>query len=400
MIGEKIAILDLGSYKIKLLIISLDKNNYIEIHAKYSIFSSGIKKGEVTDVHKLKSQIRQCIEYIEREIKINIKDIYVGISSTNCNFVTFGISRNIGSYEIEEKKDLQNLINLATSTFYQHYPNDKIIHFLNSGFYLDKKKYVENPVGLKSKTLDVNFSFISFDKNIISNYIKVFDDIGVKVNKFFHSSFASSILSADQEVLEKGFINIDFGYDKTCVNIFENSKLFYSSTIPIGSFHINNDLIKSIDIDKNLSEKIKCNFDNIIIGKINDLIDSEIRKKRISTDIIIKIVNARIDEIIEYIYKNIKFCNSINKASRKIIITGGGSDLLSFRTKLSKKINVPVDYAKQSFPIKNTEFNIFTDFIVCLGIAKLIYYPIKDEIKSYDVKPKGFFNKFYSLFLK
>ena len=61
---------------------------------------------------------------------------------------------------------------------------------------------------------------------------------------------------------------------------------------------------------------------------------------------------------------------------------------------------MPVDYAKQSFPIKNTEFNIFTDFIVCLGIAKLIYYPIKDEIKSFDIEQKGFFNKFYSLFLK
>ena len=111
MIGEKIAILDLGSYKIKLLIISLDKNNYIEIHAKYSIFSSGIKKGEVTDVHKLKSKIRQCIEFIERKIKISINDIYVGISSTHCNFITFGISSNIGSYEIDEKTDFQNLIN-------------------------------------------------------------------------------------------------------------------------------------------------------------------------------------------------------------------------------------------------------------------------------------------------
>ena len=38
MIGEKIAILDLGTYKLKLLIISLDENNYIQVHAKYSIF--------------------------------------------------------------------------------------------------------------------------------------------------------------------------------------------------------------------------------------------------------------------------------------------------------------------------------------------------------------------------
>ena len=95
MIGEKIAILDLGSYKIKLLIISLDKNNYIEIHAKYSIFSSGIKKGEVTDVHKLKSQIRQCIESIEREIKINIKALLIFTSNPiDCSYKNCG-TKNI-----------------------------------------------------------------------------------------------------------------------------------------------------------------------------------------------------------------------------------------------------------------------------------------------------------------
>ena len=46
MIGEKIVILDLGTYKLKLLIISLDKDNYIQVHAKYSIFFIRYKKGK------------------------------------------------------------------------------------------------------------------------------------------------------------------------------------------------------------------------------------------------------------------------------------------------------------------------------------------------------------------
>ena len=47
MINEKITIVDLGSYKIKLLVISLNEKNYIDIHAKFSIYSSGIKKLEM-----------------------------------------------------------------------------------------------------------------------------------------------------------------------------------------------------------------------------------------------------------------------------------------------------------------------------------------------------------------
>jgi len=37
MIDEKITIVDLGSYKIKLLVISLNEKNYIDIHAKFAI---------------------------------------------------------------------------------------------------------------------------------------------------------------------------------------------------------------------------------------------------------------------------------------------------------------------------------------------------------------------------
>ena len=380
MIGDKIAVLDLGSYKIKLLLISLDKNNYIDIHAKSSIFSSGIKKGNVVDIDKLSLAIKSCIKSIEKELKIEIKEVYVGINSINFNFSTFGVSRDIGSYEIEEKKDLQNLINLASGIFYNHNSNKKIIHFLNSGFYLDKINNVENPIGLRSNSLDINFSFLSLDKNLILNYEKAINSSGLKVKRYFYSPFASSILSSDQETLEKGFINIDFGFDKTSITFFENSKLLFSKIIPIGSFHINNDLIKAIDIDKKIL--------------------SEINKRKISPDMIIKIIDARVDEIIDYIYETILFCKSLNKSARKIIITGGGSDLKVLSTKLSNKTKTPIDYAKQSFPIKDTEFNVFSDYMVCLGIAKLIYFPNKDEIKGFVENKMSFFEKFYSLFLK
>ena len=400
MKNEKICILDLGSYKIKLLVISLNNNNYIDIHAKCSINASGIKKGDIVDIDKLRINIKSIIDTVEKELDFKIKNIYVGINSINFNFLTFGLSRNIGSYEIEEKKDLQNLIDQAAGIFYQNFPNNKIVHFFNSGFYLDKKNYVENPIGLKSKTLDVNFSFLSLEKNIIANFDKLFSIQGLKVNRYFYSPLASSILSADQSFLEKGFMNIDFGFDKTSITLFENSKILFAKTVPIGSIHINNDLIKAIDIDKSLAEKIKINFDKILNGQIDNSIKLEIQNKKVSMEMIIKIVEARVDEIIDHIYNNIIYCKSLNKAARKVIINGGGSELNFLSHRLSKKLKIPVEYAKQSFPIKNTEFNVFSEFMVCLGIAKLIFFPLSDEIKKQSYQKKGFFNKFYSMFLK
>ena len=68
------------------------------------LISSGIKKGDIVDIDKLKINIKSIIDTVEKELDFKIKNIYVGINSINFNFLTFGLSRNIGSYEIEEKK--------------------------------------------------------------------------------------------------------------------------------------------------------------------------------------------------------------------------------------------------------------------------------------------------------
>ena len=197
-------------------------------------------------------------------------------------------------------------------------------------------------MGLRSKTLDINFSFLSLDKNIILNYNKAIAKAGLNIKKYFYSPFATSILSSDQDTIEKGFINIDFGFDKTNA-FFENSKLLYSNIIPIGSNHINNDLIRAAGVNKDLAEKIKLNYDKILENNFDRSIKYIKNDRKISSEIIIKIIDARLEEIVDYIYKNILYCRSLNRSARKIIITGGGAELKILSSKLSKKLNTDVE---------------------------------------------------------
>ena len=90
---------------------------------------------------------------------------------------------------------------------------------------------------------------------------------------------------------------------------------------------------------------------------------------------------------------------------KRILITGASGFIAPnlITECLRKKYNVVgVDLLDkdETFPIKNTEFNIFSDYMVCLGIAKLVFFPNKDEIKGFVEKKLGFFEKFYSMFLK
>ena len=123
-------------------------------------------------------------------------------------------------------------------------------------------------------------------------------------------------------------------------------------------------------------------------------------KKKISLELVDTVINARVDEIIDHITEVLKFSNSFQKSSRKIVLSGGGSGLEIFNEKLKKRFGGVVENVKQAFPIKNTEFNIFSDYLACLGIAKMIFFKDKKEILRFKSSQKSFFQKFYSLFLE
>ena len=294
------------------------------------------------------------------------------------------------------------MINSAVNIFYLTNKNQKIIHLLKSCFKLDKTNIVENPVNLKAHSLETELGIISVEKNFIENLNNVFEKCHLNVEKFIYSPFASSILSADQEEFEKGFVHLDFGYDKTSVAIFDKGNLIHSVILPVGSWHITSDISKAFNLNYNLAEKIKVDigvvFNKDVTNTNLKLKDKENNLVQISEEMLKQVIQSRVDEILEMIQKEIQFSKIINKGFIKIIISGGGSNLKGISNRIEKLLNCDVTFAKQSFPIKNTEFNIFSDYMVCLGITKLVYFNFNKEILGFKKKNKGFFRKLYDIF--
>ena len=402
MSNQLIGALDIGTYKTKFLISSLDDNNFIKIHSKKTVQTKGIKKGNITDINKLIDIINSCVGQAEDEIKTEIEKIYVSINSTRFNHCNFCQSRNIGSYEIHHDNDVQNMINNAVNIFYLTNKNQKIIHLLKSNFKLDKKIIVENPINLKAHSLETEIGIISVEKNFIENLSNVFKKCHLNVEKFIYSPFASSILSADQEEFEKGFVHLDFGYDKTSLAIFDKGNLIHSAILPVGSWHITSDISKAFNLNYILAEKIKVDvgvtFNKGKVDKNLKFNDKENNLVQISDDMLKQVIQSRVDEILEMIQKEIQFSKILNKGFTKIIISGGGSNLKGIKSRIEKLLNCSVAFAKQSFPIKNTEFNIFSDYMVCLGITKLAYFNFDKEILGFKKKNNGFFKKLYEIF--
>ena len=178
--------------------------------------------------------------------------------------------------------------------------------------------------------------------------------------------------------------------------IFENNKLKFIQTIPIGSFHITKDISKIFNISIFEAEKIKKsfkktdtefsydnNFDNDHIN-FGDLI-----KKNISIDKLKKVILFRIQEIMDLAFgslKNYSFKQGL--IDTELFLIGEGSLLFNNN---SFHIN-------DKFNLRSINFYNETDNQICNSV--LIYYLNNYQLSKKTTKNQGLFEKFFNLFSK
>ena len=105
-------------------------------------------------------------------------------------------------------------------------------------------------------------------------------------------------------------------------------------------------------------------------------------------------VNSRVEEVIDFINKDLIFLDSKKQNFNKILITGKGSKINGFYDLLKERLIIKsLTIEKFSSKIKT---NLPDEFDVCLSMINFIKNPYEKEIPSYYKKKIGFFEKLYS----
>lgn len=393
-------VLDIGSYELKFIIFKIDKSK-IQILSKSILKTDGIKHGVISDLVKLTKSIKEIIGKAEDQAKIQIKNVHISVSPLISSSTYFCQSKNIGAYEIDHEKDIQFLVNSGVSLFKDHNFNSNIIHLFNLNLRIDKTNLIENPVGLAADTLENDMHIIYSKKNTLKNFEKAVSQSYLKSEKFIYSPYALSLLSYVESPLSDLILTIDLGHEQTSISIFKNDNFIFSSCIPIGSWHITNDISKALNLSFEISENLKTEVSSC------DLVNNESSQefletedvglkayKKISNKILNNIVNSRVEEIIDFINKELIFLESKKQNFNKILVTGQGSKINGFYDLLKKKLNTKcLLMEKFSSRIK---VNISDEFDVCLSMINYIQNSYHKEIPSYYKKKIGFFDKLYS----
>jgi cell division protein FtsA len=359
MENNKIAVgLDIGTTKIVAIIGRKNEYGKVEVVGYGRSKSVGVKRGVVTNITQTIQSIQQAVEEAEASSGIKIKEVTVGIAGQHIRSLHHSdyITRP-NSEVVINAEDIERL----TSQVYKlgMMPGEEIIHVIPQEFKVDSEPNVTEPIGMYGGRLEANFHVVVGQVASIRNIGSCITSSGLKLANITLEPLASAdaVLSAEEK--EAGVALIDIGGGTTDLAIFKDGIIRHTAVIPFGGNVITNDIKEGCAIIEKQAELLKVKFGSAWPAENKD---SEIvsipglrgrEPKEITLKNLSKIIHARITEIIEQVFQEIKKYGHDTKQGRLIagiVITGGGAQvkhlkqLVEYITGMDTRIGFPNEH--------------------------------------------------------
>jgi cell division protein FtsA len=333
---ENIAVgLDIGTTKIVAMIGRKNDYGKMEILGIGKSKSLGVHRGVVNNITQTIQSIQQAVQDAESSSGMTISDVVVGIAGQHIRSLQHSdyITRT-NSDEVIHEQDIDRLCNQVHKLVML--PGEEIIHVLPQDFKVDGQAEIKEPIGMYGGRLEANFHVVVGQVSSIRNIGRCVKSSGLDLSGITLEPLASSNAVLSQEEKEAGVALIDIGGGTTDLAIFKDGIIRHTAVIPFGGNVITEDIKEGCSIIEKQAELLKIKFGSAWPGenKENEIVSIPGLRgrdpKEISLKNLSKIIHARVVEIIEQVYLEIR--NYGHEEQKKkliagIVLTGGGAQL-------------------------------------------------------------------------
>ena len=383
-------VIDLGSSKVK--ISTFDQKKKIISH-----FSEKINDKE--NFEEITSIIKKLIKNSEKEISNHIEDI--NLLFDDSNFFTIDISIKKRIDHIKLPNDLKTeACRECTQIINSYYKDLKIIQFFTSCIKVDKIELKKIPNDLKDHSdIIFEFKFLCISIENYSHLKNIFSNNNLEIKNTFCSSVVRSFNYINNFKNEKYIAFLDIGFLRSSLILFRDGSLHLFKNIPIGGQSITKDISYIMKIDLKDSEEIKHLFNKSEtefsyakeIKQKEDNLTKKLITKKISIDLLKKVILARVEEIFNLLFEDVKISETIDKDEILLVLIGGGAKLFD-----KNSFNF-----ESSNNFKDIIFYDETDKEICKsGLEYALKYNLEKENFIKNNKNKGIFERFFNLFQK
>jgi cell division protein FtsA len=351
--------LDIGSTKIACIVGRKNEYGKVEILGLGRSESLGVNRGVVENIQNTVDSINKAVKEASLASEVDIKIVNVGIAGQHIRSLQHrgSIMRNSIDDEIEQG-DVSNLIENMYKLVLP--PGEEIIHVIPQEYIIDNHQRTRQPVGMSGVCLEANFHIITGQVAAAKNIEKCVKKAGLEISSMILEPLASAEAVLSGEEKEAGVALVDIGGGTTDIAIFQDGIIRHTAVIPLGGNVITDDVKEGCSIIRSQAEELKKRFGSALASENKDeeVVSIPGLKGRSAKEISLKnlahIIQARMEEIIEHVYYEIKNSGYEKKLIAGIVLTGGGSQLkhaaqlTEFITAMDTRIGYPNEHLAKS----------------------------------------------------
>ncbi len=320
--------IELGTDSIKVVVLEKLQD---EFHVLASVHSpsDGISKGQVVDIKKCVSSVRAALKKVDDMLGIKIIKAIAVVPPTGCM-----LDIAVGSIDIDgviTGDDVSRVLKDALIGRIEE--NQELVTAVPINFTVDEEEGILDPKGMRGSMLEVKVVVATLPKEPLYRILEVLKLSGLDAIDVCFTSTGDYYAVRNARLQKEVGAIINIGEDITNVSVFNKGIQIKNATIPIGSHNVDRDITYIFKIREADSKRLKEQFavSMQVYADSNDSVTVSVgeEEKEISQVGISKVVEARLDEILNLAKKEIK--NLTNREIRYIIVTGGLSEMAGFQ---------------------------------------------------------------------
>jgi len=366
--------LDIGTSAVRCVVgmIDSESNGKISIIGHGSAKNSGMRKGIVTHVDDVTEAIVQAVTEAERISGQQINHATVNVNGSHVlGFNSKGVIAISGVNKEITPEDRMRVEEAATVVTMPM--NREIVQFFAKSYSLDGQNNIKDPVGMQGIRLEVEAHIVTAATPNLRNLTQSLDKADIAVTNYTVSSLAAAEAVLTRQQKEAGVLVLDIGAGTTNLIVIEDGEVQHVAVIPVGGINLTNDLAIGLKTDLEIAEKVKLEYASLISDSSRTTINVKYLKQSLLFNYqdIALITEARIEELLEYVEKELHKIKKSRKLPGGVVLVGGTANLPGIAEFTSDKLQLPARVGK----INNVSGLVDTvdgvNYCTCVGLMML-----------------------------